>query len=94
LEIGRAAGHSVRFFDVGDSPLLHAIRDLAIERPGIRVSELASLLNLGPTIATELAQQVVSDDACCCFVCKAARVAGELVRQAAPESVQISFDAE
>jgi hypothetical protein len=61
LKIGRAAGHSVRFFDVADSPLLHTIADLAKERPGIRVSELASLLNLTPVVAADLARQVLSD---------------------------------
>jgi hypothetical protein len=59
LEIGRAAGHSVRFFDVADSPLLVTITDLARERPGIRVSELSSLLNLDPAVAGDLARQVV-----------------------------------
>lgn len=58
LEIGRAAGRSVRFADVADSPLLHTITDLAMERPGIRVSELASLLNLDPVVAGDLARQV------------------------------------
>ena len=61
LEIGRAAGHSVRFFDVADSPLLHTVADLAKERPGIGVSELASLLNLDPVVAAELACQVASE---------------------------------
>lgn len=60
LEIGRAAGRSVRFFDVSDSPLLDTVMDLARERPGICVSELASLLNLDPNIAGELARQVVN----------------------------------
>lgn len=59
LEIGRAAGRWARFVDVNDSPLLVTITDLARERPGIRVSELASLLNLDPTVAGELARQVV-----------------------------------
>ncbi len=60
LEIGRAAGHSVRFVDVTDSPLLYTVTDLARERPGIRVSELASLLNLNPIVAGNLARQVVA----------------------------------
>jgi hypothetical protein len=59
LEIGRAAGHSVRFLDVADSPLLHTVADLTKERPGIRVSDLASLLNLEPATAADLARQVV-----------------------------------
>lgn len=59
LEIGRAAGRAARFPDVADSPLLHTIADLARERPGIGVSDLASLLNLDPAVAVELARQVV-----------------------------------
>jgi hypothetical protein len=59
LEIGRSAGRWARFADVADSPLLFTITDLARERPGIRVSELASLLNLDPAVAGELARQVV-----------------------------------
>jgi hypothetical protein len=94
LEIGRAAGHAVRFFDVADSPLLHTITDLAKERPGIRVSELASLLNLDPAVATELARQVVSGIACACFVCRSARAAAEPAHRVAPGSVRITFDAE
>jgi hypothetical protein len=88
LEIGRQAGRSVQFADVADSPLLHTIADLAKERPGIRVSELASLLNLDPTIATELARQVVSGRPCMCFVCQPGRVVGE------PGSVSVTFDVE
>lgn len=59
LEIGRDAGHFVRFFDVADSPLMHTVIDLARERPGIRVSELASLLNLDPAVAVDLAHQAI-----------------------------------
>jgi hypothetical protein len=59
LEIGKAAGRWARFPDVADSPLLHTITDLARERPGIRVTELASLLNLDPAVADDLARQVV-----------------------------------
>src|SRR5215470_17349053 len=66
LEIGRAAGHSVRYFDVADSPLLHTIADLARERPGIRVTELAALLNLDTAVTAELAGQVVSGSDCSC----------------------------
>jgi hypothetical protein len=94
LAIGRAAGHSVRFFDVADSPLLHTIADLAKERPGIRVSELASLLNLDQAVAADLARQVVAGRACCCFVCRAARVAGEEGHQVAAGSVNITLDVE
>jgi hypothetical protein len=87
LEIGRAAGHSVRFADVADSTLLHTVADLARERPGIRVSELASLLNLDPAVAAELARQVVSGQPCVCFVCRPGRVVAE------PGSVTVAFDA-
>jgi len=59
LVIGRDAGHSVRFFDVADCPLIHTVIDSAREQPGIRVSELASLLNLNPAVARDLARQAV-----------------------------------
>jgi hypothetical protein len=59
LEIGREAGHSVRFFDVADSPSLHTVTDLARERPGSRVSDLASLLSLNPGVAGDLARQAI-----------------------------------
>lgn len=86
LEIGRDAGHKVRFPDVLDSPLLHTIADLARERPGIRVSELASLLNLEPAVAGELAQHVVSGRPCVCFVCQPGRVVAEA------GAVAVTFD--
>lgn len=86
LEIGREAGHAVRYADVTDSPLLHTVADLARERPGIRVSELAALLNLDPLVAAELARQVVSGRPCVCFVCQPGRVIAE------PGSVAIAFD--
>lgn len=87
LEIGRAAGHSVRFLDAADSPLLHTVADMARERPGIRLSQLASLLNLDPAVAAELAQQVASGTPCGCFVCQSARPVAN------PVSVRITFDA-
>jgi hypothetical protein len=86
LEIGRAAGHAVRFADVIDSPLMHTVADLARERPGIRVSELASLLNLEPAVASELARQVVLGQPCVCFVCRPGRIVAEA------GSVSITFD--
>lgn len=88
LEIGRAGGHAVRFADVVDSPLMHTIADLASERPGIRVSDLAELLNLDPATAATLARQVVSGHPCRCFVCSPGCVVAE------PGSVGITFDAE
>lgn len=60
LRLGKAAGHAVRFLDpVGDSSLRWTIRDLARERPGIRLSELADLLNLDAETATILAQEAI-----------------------------------
>src|SRR5689334_2943058 len=47
LKLGRDAGHSVWWLDpIGGSSLLDTITDLARQRPGIRVSELAELLNI------------------------------------------------
>jgi hypothetical protein len=88
LEIGRETGRSVRFADVADSPLLHTIADLAKERPGIRVSELASLHNLDPPVAAKLARQVVSGCPCGCFVCQSTCAVIE------PGAVSVTFDAE
>lgn len=61
LEIGRDSGRRVTFGTPHskNSSLLWTIRDLAKERPGIRASELASLLNLKPLVATELAKLVM-----------------------------------
>lgn len=87
LEIGKAAGRSVRFLNVADSSLPHTIADLAKERPGIRVSELASLLNLDPAVAHELARRVASGSSCHCFVCNSAPIVE-------PGSVTITFDSE
>ena len=44
LRLGRERGHSVRFVDSFDSSLFWTVADLARERPGIKVSELAELL--------------------------------------------------
>lgn len=60
LRLGREAGHRVVFVDpVGDSSLAWSMRDLALERPGIQVSELAALLNLGTKTATTIAREAV-----------------------------------
>jgi hypothetical protein len=56
LRIGRDFGRCVRFLDPMDSSLRWTIQDLAKARPGIRVSELASLLNLELGIASQLAR--------------------------------------
>jgi hypothetical protein len=62
LEIGRKYGRQARFADPEDSSLPWTIADLARERPGIAVSELARLLNLTPDVATSLARKVVAHD--------------------------------
>jgi hypothetical protein len=62
LEIGRKYGHQARFLDPEDSSLPWTIADLARERPGIAVSDLARLLNLTPDVATKLARKVVAND--------------------------------
>ncbi len=57
LQIGRDAGRSARFVDPLDSSLADTMADLARARPGIRVSDLARLLNLDIDLAAELARQ-------------------------------------
>ena len=59
LEIGRTAGRKMSFVDPFESSLQHTIADLGRERPGIRVSELATLLNLEPGLAARIARMVV-----------------------------------
>lgn len=58
LVIGLKAGRRVHFVDPADSSLRWTIEDLARERPGIAVSELAVLLNLEVSLANELARMV------------------------------------
>jgi hypothetical protein len=62
LVFGHAAGRSVRFVDPMNSSLRWTIQDLARNRPGIRVSELANLLNLDLELATTLARAAVSEE--------------------------------
>lgn len=62
LRIGREAGKSVRFMDPMNSSLRWTIQDLAKARPGIRVSELASLLNLDANLASSLAREAMLSD--------------------------------
>jgi hypothetical protein len=57
LKIGKDTGHSVKFFDPFDSSQVDTVRDLAKARPGIRISELASLLNVSNDLAAALAQK-------------------------------------
>lgn len=61
LEIGRTAGKSVRFVDPMDSSLQYTVTDLAKERPGIRVSEIAVLLNLEHDVAQDLARRAAAN---------------------------------
>jgi hypothetical protein len=61
LELGSRAGHSVRFVDPLEAGSLNwTVEDLARARPGIRVTEIARLLNLEPRIASILAKRVAS----------------------------------
>jgi hypothetical protein len=57
LEIGNAAGCAVTYADPLDSSLVWTVGDLAKARPGIRVSELASLLGVSIELAEALAQK-------------------------------------
>jgi len=63
LQLGRGAGRIVRFVDPEGAVALRAtVTELARARPGIRVSELASLLNLDIGVARALAQRAIRDD--------------------------------
>jgi len=63
LRLGFDAGKSVRFADPEEANALRwTIADLAKARPGIRVSELAELLNLEIDTARVLAKRAVRDD--------------------------------
>jgi hypothetical protein len=62
LEIGRDYGRAVRFLEPENSSLLWTIADLARERPGIKVSRLAWLLNLTAETAAKLARKVVDGE--------------------------------
>jgi hypothetical protein len=62
LEAGKEAGKSVRFLDpVHDSSLGDSMEQLAQESPGIPLSHLAELLNLGMETAAIIARRVVSE---------------------------------
>ena len=62
LQMGKDFGRSVRFLDPLNSlSLSSTIEDLAKNRPGIRLSELTSLLNLDAEIAQTLALKAVAD---------------------------------
>jgi hypothetical protein len=63
LRLGSDAGVIVRFANPEEaSSLRWTIADLAKARPGIRVAELASLLNLEPDTARMLAERAIRDD--------------------------------
>jgi len=62
LAIGLGAGRSVRFANPLASSLRDTVADLARERPGIAVSELAKLLNLEDDLAHALARRAVDQD--------------------------------
>jgi hypothetical protein len=62
LRLGHEAGYRARFFDpLGDSSLAWVIGDLARQRPGIKVSEIAQLLNLDVKTAAVLIEKAVMD---------------------------------
>jgi hypothetical protein len=63
LRLGHDAGVMFRFADPEEaSSLRWTIADLAKARPGIRVAELASLLNLEPGTARMLAERAIRED--------------------------------
>ena len=63
LRLGRDTGRRVRFEDPEHaSSLWWTVTDLAKARPGIRVSEIAALLNLDHRLARLLAQRAIRDD--------------------------------
>ena len=60
LRIGRAAGYAVRWADpINDSSLEWTIADLARQRPGISVGELAELLGLDEETTSTIAERTV-----------------------------------
>lgn len=63
LRLGHDAGVMFRFADPEEaSSLRWTMADLAKARPGIRVAELASLLNLEPDTARILAERAIRED--------------------------------
>jgi hypothetical protein len=63
LQLSKEAGHRVDFVDPENAKSLRwTIVDLAHARPGIRSSELASLLNLDPDLAAALARRAMLED--------------------------------
>lgn len=64
LRHGRASGRFVEYEDPLDSPLGDLIRDLALERPGISVSDLEELLNVDSAVCTTLARRAMTQGDC------------------------------
>lgn len=63
LQLGQERGHRWQFADpLGDSSLVISAADLARERPGISVSELARLLNLSNSLARKVAIKAVGEE--------------------------------
>lgn len=62
LRLGAQRGHRWSFVDPLDSSLVWTTIDLARERPGINVSELAKLLNLDLPVAEQIAKTAVRDE--------------------------------
>jgi hypothetical protein len=62
LKIGRDAGRSVIYADPLNSSLVWTVGDLAKARPGIKLSELASLLNVSTDLAADLAREASKDE--------------------------------
>ena len=62
LRIGFEAGRSVRFIEPHESSLQWTITNLAKDRPGIHVSEIAQLLNLNLELATSLSIRAKNND--------------------------------
>jgi hypothetical protein len=62
LRLGRDAGHSVRWVDpINDSSLEQTMADLARQRPGISVAELAELLQLDENTTAVIAVMTVKN---------------------------------
>lgn len=62
LSLGGAAGVSYRFLDPMNSSMLVTIADLARERPGISIPELATLLGVGVELAGAMARKVIETE--------------------------------
>lgn len=63
LRIGLDAGKRFLFYEPLNSPSLRwTIIDMAEDRPGIRISEIAKLLNLSLDLAEEIAKRAVQEN--------------------------------